>query len=68
MTPHAREWVARARYPGKDEFWFGTVAAESEMEAERAAFALWATIMPIGPPAVFVMVPGILILQVGEDP
>jgi len=58
-----REWVARFRFPDKAEAYFGTVRAESEMQAEQAAFALWKTIMPIEPPSVFTMVPGSIRLE-----
>lgn len=65
-APATREWVARFKYDGFDECYFGTVTAESEMEAETKAFERWAEIFPIAPPRTFTMIPGCMILRLDE--
>lgn len=44
--PVLRHWCARCAYPGLKPFLFGTVQAESELQALRALQALWAEICP----------------------
>lgn len=58
--PTFRHWCGKAQFPGKDEFMLGTVQAETELEAERLLFELWAEILPYDPPKSFVCLPGTL--------
>lgn len=66
MRNHSRQWVAKFRYPGKTECYFGTVTAESEMQAEQEARKSWSEVFPIDPPSVFTMYPGQIILNLSD--
>lgn len=60
MTRAYRHWCAALQFPGKAPFLFGTVQAETELEALRAAEVAWAAVFPIPMPAGAVMHPGTL--------
>jgi hypothetical protein len=62
-----REWVAKFQYPGKRLCYFGTVRAETEMQAEQLARKRWKETLPFDPPNVFTMIPGSIILQLNEE-
>jgi len=63
--PIFRNWVARSTYPDRETFYFGTVQAESELAALRAAEAAWAEISPHPAPSM-VMLPGLLAFSPDE--
>lgn len=58
----ARAWCGRCEYPGYDPFLFGTVVAESELEALRALQEAWARISPHPAPS-FAPLQGMLIFN-----
>lgn len=60
MKAAYRHWVGRCCYPGKKPFLFGTVQAETELEALRALDVLWAEISPHAMPPEVAMLPGLL--------
>ena len=60
-----RYWCARAQYPGKEPFIFGSAMLpkhSAHHEVEAALLALWNGISPNAPPP-FVPVPGILMFE-----
>ncbi|MEY2882390.1 MAG: hypothetical protein RL490_114 [Pseudomonadota bacterium] len=63
--PILRHWCAECRYPGLEPFIFGTVQAESEMQAIRALADLWITIVPFPAPPM-IPLPGMLAFRPEE--
>jgi len=57
-----RNWVAKCQYPGLNEFLFGTVFAESELEAERALIVLLNETVPVMPKMLAIL-PGAVVFH-----
>lgn len=62
-----RHWVGRLCYPDKEPFLFGTVQAETELEAIRELGSAWAEISPYPMPPVAAILPGILAFLPEEE-
>lgn len=61
------QWVARFQYPGLKPCYFGTIIAETEMQAERIAHEAWAQTLPFPPPNTFIMERGFLALHLEDE-
>ncbi|WP_374139448.1 hypothetical protein [Sphingomonas sp.] len=59
MSKGFRHWCGKGCYPGLKPFLFGTVQAETELEAIRELDAAWAKINPHAPPS-WTPLPGLL--------
>jgi len=57
--PVLRNWCGLCQYPDRKSFLFGTVQAESELEALRELEARWAKISPYPAPSIAPL-PGVL--------
>jgi len=60
MTRAYRHWCGILRYPGRESFYFGTVQAETELEALRKLEAAWRVLSPHPMAPVEAMLPGTL--------
>ena len=56
-------WCALVSYPGRPEFLFGTVQAQTEMEAERELLALWQLHSPHAAPEIRAIHRGALVFE-----
>lgn len=56
----------RASFPDKGTFYFGTVYAETEREAEIEIIFLWNATFPFQPPEKFSLIPGSVIVNLDE--
>jgi len=65
--PVLRHWCCQGNYEGKEAFVFGTVQAETELDALRAIQSLWGRTMPFALPATVAVIPGLLAFQPEEE-
>jgi hypothetical protein len=61
MRPVLRFWVARCCYPDRKPFLFGTMQAESEMQALTKFKEAWAKVSPHPAPTNVALEPGMLV-------
>lgn len=65
--PLSRRWIGECQYRGLNQFYLGTVEAETEMQAVIALQDLWKSMSPHPIPDIIIAIPGYIIINKEEN-